>query len=562
LHDSTSPRTSRAATIAQWAVVAVGIGVRLVAWLGRTTMWTDEVALSRNVLERSLSDLLTVPLDYRQAAPKGFLLVQWIVWRTIGSGDAQLRLVAFVAGVASLILMRRVARRLLPDVAAVATLLFFALGQWFVLYSSEAKPYILDVALSLGALSLSLDALDAGYSPASMRRLAAYGFVAVWLSNGVVFTLAGLAIALGVLIWRDRGLIRGIGTLRPIAIAWSVGAAAVVWIAVHNEFPGARLDLYRANASLFAPLPHSVNDALWFWREWRVELATSHGWAVDNSRWTSLYPALGIIGLAGIAWRARREGLLLLAPLAVCMLASMAHQYPYGFRFALYPLALFALGIGESIGRLAALRHVRQVWQAVAAAVCVPVIYAAIVSPRPYAWTMAGAYLAHIREQWQPGDALYVTYGKAMEASYYAPRIGLTENEYVLGPCDFADYRTALRSADRMRGKRRVWVIVDPGVIFPSIEYAYFRAIGLQRDSLAVMPPRSLRPGAATPYDVETAYLFDLSDSTRLARATAESYTPSRIAQRRIDPDNQWVCRGVFSPAVRESDARIRRAGG
>jgi hypothetical protein len=558
LTESPSSRTTQTATVAQWVIVAVGVGLRLVAWLGRSTMWTDEVALSRNVVERSLGDLLAVPLDYHQAAPKGFLLLQWIVWRTLGSGDAQLRLLAFVAGIASLLLFRRVARRLLPDVAAVAALFFFALGQWFVLYSSEAKPYMFDVTLSLGALALTLDVFDAGYSRRRVSILAVFGLVAVWFSYGVLFTIAGLGIALVVLAWRDRGVTGAAAALWPLAVSWSLSAAAVVWISLHGQFPGERLELYRANETLFAPLPRTLNVALWFWREWRAELSAVHGWAVDNTCWTSLYPALGILGLVGIAWRLRRESLLLFMPLAVCMLASMARQYPYGLRFALYPLTLFALGIGESVGRVAEIGRgsVRRIWQAVALALCVPALYAAVAVPPPYPWTMTGAYLARIRARWQPGDVLYTAYGKSMEVSYYAPRMGLNTSEYVLGPCDFRDPRTALRAVDRLRGKRRVWVIVDPGVTFPSIEYAYLRTIGIQRDSLAVTPPRSLRRGAATPYDVETAYLFDLSDVTRLARATADSYRLSPVMRRRVDPDNEWACRGVFSPTVRESAAR------
>jgi hypothetical protein len=547
--------------VAAWCILGVGVALRLIAWTGRSSLWLDEVAIALNVNSRSLWNLLSVPLDFGQAAPKGFLLAQWLITRVLGASDLAYRLLPFVAGVAALFLFRNVARRLLSEPGATVALLFFAVGFWFVDYSADAKPYMVDVALSLLVLRMTFELRDSGYVPARARRLALAGFVSVWLSNGTVITLVGLALALLVVAIRERGVRPAMAALWPIGVAWGAGSAIVAWLALRAQFPGMVSYLHRSNEFLFAPVPRDLDSALWFWRTWRSELAMWHGWAIGDSRWTSLFPALALIGLAGIVWRRRLEGLILLAPIAAFMAASIAGRYPYGSRFALFPLSLLLIGIGEAVDRVAHLATGRLTTLARGAALifCVPPLYFIATYPPPYPWTAVGSYLASIRAQWRRDDVLYVSFGRALEVMYHAPRFGIDQKDVTLGPCNYADPRAALRSVDSLRGRSRVWAIVDPGDAFPWVEYAYLRTIGFQRESLAVQPTGTRRLAPVEPYDIETAYLFDLSDSTRLARATAATYRRSPWLARQVSPALEWQCRGVFAPNVRESDSYTGR---
>ena len=541
---------------AAWLILGVGIALRLVAWTQRSSLWLDEVAMALNVSTRSVWDLLALPLDYGQAAPKGFLLLQWIITHLIGSSALAYRLLPFLAGVAALFVFRNVSRRVLEDTGALVAQLFFALGFWFVFYSADAKPYMLDLTLSLLMLSLAFDFRDSGYARANARQLATSGFVAVWLSNGAVLTLFALALALGFLVVRERGARSAARVLWPIGLVWAVAAFAVVWIELRGQFPGMVDYLHRSNASLFAPLPHSLDDILWFWREWRFEMSMWHGWAMDDSVWTALFPALALIGLGSIAWSRRSASILLLAPIATFMVASMAQRYPYGPRFALFPLSLFVLGLGEAADRITrvAAGRAATISRAAVLLLCVPPLYFVAAYPPPYPWTAVGSYLGRIRAQWLPEDVLYVSFGRALEVLYHAPRFGIDLHRVTFGPCDFSDPRAVLRSIDGLRGRQRVWVIVDPGAAFPPVDYAYLRTIGRQRESLAVQPAGTRRLAPSEPFDIETAYLFDLSDSTRRGRVTAADYRPSPWLARLARPTRQWECRGVFAPFVRESD--------
>ena len=171
---------SRLLTRATWATLALGVTLRVIAYTGRSILWLDEAATARNIVERSLSDLLTVPLDYGQAAPKGFLLLEWIATRLFGTGELAFRLVPFLAGTASVFLFYALARRLLTPVGTLAALLFFSVGYWFIVYASDLHPYALDLALSLGAMVLAIDLHRLAYPRGRVLALAAFGAVAVW----------------------------------------------------------------------------------------------------------------------------------------------------------------------------------------------------------------------------------------------------------------------------------------------------------------------------------------------------------------------------------------------
>jgi hypothetical protein len=307
------------------------------------------------------------------------------------------------------------------------------------------------------------------------------------------------------------------------------------------------------------PVVRSIAAIQWIWNAWRGQLSWWHGWSTSDPRWTSLYVALAILGLVSLVGRRTTDAILVASVVAAFGLISMAKQYPYDPRFLLPSIAMVIVGVGESIGVLADAEGTRSriVLRTLAVLLCVPPIYRVIAFPPPYQSTVVGSYLAQMRARWQPGDVVYVASERAMEVAFSASRFGLGDRDYVLAPCDFGDRRAALHMVDSLRGRRRAWVIAGSGLYFPfSAEYSYLRAIGRQRDSLGVRLPGSVRPTAPEPYDIPTAYLFDLSDSTRLARATADGYTLSPLLRAQSRGADRWSCHGVWSPLVRESTLR------
>ena len=66
---------SRGAGVVQWALLVLGVTLRVRQYLFDRSLWLDECLLALNIIRRSPSALLQ-PLDFHQQAPVGFLLLE------------------------------------------------------------------------------------------------------------------------------------------------------------------------------------------------------------------------------------------------------------------------------------------------------------------------------------------------------------------------------------------------------------------------------------------------------------------------------------------------------
>jgi hypothetical protein len=139
-----------------------------------------------------------------------------------------------------------------------------------------------------------------------------------------------------------------------------------------------------------------------------------------------------------------------------------------------------------------------------------------LVGRPPYLTQEARPVLHEIARRRQPNDAFYA-YCRARHAmEFYGRRAGF--DAWTQGRCHDDDVRGYLREVDALRGQPRLWFFFtqshdDQTLVIRS----YLRTIGHVRDS--VPDPTGAHD------DIETAgFLFDLSDPTRLARSTADSF--------------------------------------
>ena len=109
-------------------LLVAGAALRAAPFVLDRSLWLDEAKLALNVLDRPVPDLLR-PLDYGQAAPAGFLLLEKLAVTALGEGERALRLVPLLAGLASLWLFHALVRRWLSPAGALLGLALFALSQ-------------------------------------------------------------------------------------------------------------------------------------------------------------------------------------------------------------------------------------------------------------------------------------------------------------------------------------------------------------------------------------------------------------------------------------------------
>src|SRR5689334_4129821 len=114
--------------------IAIGIAMRVWQYAANPSIWVDEAAIARNVLDRSLLQLFSA-LDYGQVAPPGFLLGVKFSAIIFGFSEYSLRLVPFVAGITSVFIFFSVARSVLRTTGAYVATLMFSIAVPLVFFS-------------------------------------------------------------------------------------------------------------------------------------------------------------------------------------------------------------------------------------------------------------------------------------------------------------------------------------------------------------------------------------------------------------------------------------------
>lgn len=519
------------------ALVLVGVGLRVWAYLANDNFWLDEILLSRNIVGLPLSQLLTQPLYLDQVAPRGFLLAEKLAVALLGESELALRVVPFLCGIAGLLLFRRLAERLLDGWAVPFAVALGAIGVPFIRYASEVKQYELDATLAILLLLVALDLRDRRLPAARLVLLGLAGFLFSWLSQASVIVMAGIGLAFAVewLLSRDRAVLRVLLIVMPI---WAASALVAVAAGEHSMTPSTR-DFMRSFWSPgFLPLPFDPATALrWLWGS---ALSAFSDPTMLRYPWPALQQAVALIGVAAV-WRRRRDLALLLAgPLVVALGAAAAQQYPFRGRlmFYLLPGLLLAIAAGaEWIRRLAARGH-PAAGTAVMAGLLLAPLMALAAYPPPYKVEPSRAMLAYLQQHRRPGDSIHVFPLARVGMLYYGPRYGIRAGEWRTAICDRLDTRAYLRDVDRYRGTSRLWLLSFAARPYrtarPAVQ-GYLGTIGVKRDSLS-------RPSLQ--FQSVTLELFDLSDSTRLRAATADGYP---VAPMPTDPPPG--CRPWISPS-------------
>jgi len=404
---------ARIATGLLWGSLAAGAILRLARWIHWRALWLDEIYLANSLRNRSLHDLLFKPLDDWQAAPPGFLLLVHAVARLFGTGERPLRLVSLAFGLASLVLMLAVARRVLGAGGAVVAMALFSFVGPLIYYSNELKPYSCDVAVSLAATLATLRWMDRpGFRSAAIA--ATVGAGGIFFSYPAVFVLAGGGIWM---LWKQRQS----GELRSalvICLIWGVVFAADYLIFLRPLTHGEahpHLVHYWAVQDAFMPLSPTYAAS------WIIRCLTSIA-ASPGAMWLD-YPAAALIGLiVGIAVTVRNRGNLplILAPLPLVLAASAIRQYPFADRLALFFVPQYLLLVAAATESLWTNLAGKTAAIAIAALVAIPSASRAVgflVSP-PGREESLPAY-RWVAEQWHPGDIAYLTHFAEPSFRYY-----------------------------------------------------------------------------------------------------------------------------------------------
>ncbi|HET6883184.1 MAG TPA: glycosyltransferase family 39 protein [Pirellulales bacterium] len=335
-----------------WAFVALAIITRGVRFLLRFPLWEDECFLVSNFIDRDFANLLE-PLNYHQVAPLGFLAAELAAVKLLGFNEWSLRLVPFAAGIASVLLFRRLAGQLVEGPAKLIAVATFCASYSGIRYAAEAKPYGVDLVVSLVLLTFAVEWWRKGRT-AWLIVLTACVPLAVLLSYPACFVAGGLSAFMAVvLIVEDR---RGWAAWAAFNAALAASFLLMLRVAAKGQAEaelGWMQDYWKDHLpSLAAP-----GQLLWWLLTTHTGdlLAIPIGGGRGASAISFLLVACGVAALV----RTRRYTLLtlLLMPAALNLTAALMGRFPYGghVKFSQYLAPAICLLIGVGGGELVAM---------------------------------------------------------------------------------------------------------------------------------------------------------------------------------------------------------------
>lgn len=431
----------------------VGAILRLRGYFSGRSLWADEAMLALNIVNRNFAELFK-PLEYDQGAPLGFLLVEKFFNTLFGRQELVLRFFPLLAGLASLAFFYLLIRKTLQGTGFFLALALFAVNPQLIYYTSEAKQYIVDVAVALGLFLLAIPIFQNQFSKKNFSLLAVAGILALWFSHPALFALAGIGVALVIQFLRTRDY-KNLRTSFGVGLLWLANLTLLYFLNLRNL---------------------SQNEYLAdYWAEGFISLSpwSDLGWMRDiiNYQFDIQFIPLLALVLILIGWFALfREWKSLAITFVFTTLfaftASALHLYPINGRLSLFLIPLGILLLGKAIEFL---QQTLSSNKFVSIGITILLSGYLLISPLITSFQnfISPKYYEHIRptmqvlaDSWKDGDALFVTAWAEPAFRFYAPFYGLEGVEYVTSRIeDYPDGEKLKSRISPLVGEKRVWVL-------------------------------------------------------------------------------------------------------
>jgi hypothetical protein len=480
-----------------WGFVILGIVLRLRQYLFDRSLWLDECLLALNIIRRSTMQFLK-PLDNGQAAPFGFLLLEKTAVRSLGTGEMALRLVPFLCGVASIFLFVAVARRFVESAAVPIAVGLFSLCGPLIYYSSEVKPYSTDVAVVLVLYLLAGSLYRDQIGIAQLIVVSVFGACAFWFSYPAVFVSGGLGLGALWVSVKSNDRRAALKLIMPFTI-WACSILTYGLISLRRVSQNQELREYWQNAFMPFP-PASLSDVRWFLDSFFNIFSNPVGLTL-----TGIAAAAAILGARKL--RADHSGrfLLLVIPIALALLASALHVYPFQGRLLLFIVPAVILLIAVGLDRIQ--KQTSGVFPLLGPILLgLLFLHPVLVSARdflgPRGVEESRPIVEYIEKHRSVGDLLYAYYPTRFLLDYYHQRRLLGPMEQINGVESRDNWRGYREDLDRLRGQKRVWVLFshvwrNSGGDEQRVLLDHLNGIGTRLDDVQAV-------GAS-------AYLYDLS---------------------------------------------------
>lgn len=149
-------------------------------------LWLDEAWVANSVLAPSISEMLYYDKWVQTTPPLLLLLIRTAI-AFLGTKEVTLRLVPWLAGLLSVLMVALVLRRSFRFPLALLGITFFATNYWALKYAQQVKQFSTDLLVSCLFLTVIWIMLESGRNRRLYWTLAGLGTIGIFLSYDAVF---------------------------------------------------------------------------------------------------------------------------------------------------------------------------------------------------------------------------------------------------------------------------------------------------------------------------------------------------------------------------------------
>ncbi len=449
---------SRLFQVEIYVIIGMGIILRAAKYLPGWSMRGDELAVTINLINRSITSLVTKPLDLEQAAPMGFLVLEKILITFFGRSEYVLRLIPFLAGVASLLLMQRLLARTIGKYGNLFAITAFAFGNYLIYYSAELKQYSTDVLINIILISLFYSHTNKETTPRDLLVLGAVGFFALFFSHPALFVLIAIGMTLIVHHRNDR---KQLVWVVLIGAVWAMTFLAIYLILLRYQTTSTYLIQFWGDLLSYMPIP-PWRDLSWFLKAFDglyfVVAGLSSGSAV-------VIP-ISILGIwAFFKQKQWQLALLIIVTVGLNMLASGFQKFPFHGRLILYLLPMIFILLGKGLDILLSIAHNRIVTNILFVGMLVLLLRPAISTTTSYLFTYSylnddmKPVLSFMEKRVQKDDTVYLYHYTTRSFLYYAPMYHLENLSVIEGEDNFKNAKGYQKEISSFPKGQRIWFV-------------------------------------------------------------------------------------------------------
>ncbi|MGY2134038.1 hypothetical protein ACW9KT_17540 [Hymenobacter sp. HD11105] len=465
------------------AVIVLGILFRLFHFFHNRSLFIDELYLDVNIIKMTFWELATLPFEYEQKAPIGYLWAAKLFVILFGKGEKALRSFSLICGISSLFLFIPVARFYLKSWGVVLAVGILSLGWTFIYHSVEAKQYSTELFATILALFLYIryhKATDA----VSLVKWGILGGGLLWFSFSLIFILAGVAGAISLNALFTKQWKRLLVYMLPFSL-WAISFCIIYYLFISKyQQSGWLIDFFKKIYDGFMPLPPtSLSDVAWFIRtpysmlhhplglllNLDGDIATSNARYVLKLGWLSVF--FIALGMFTLLKENKVRLFILFLPIIITFLASGFKFYPVYGRFVLFltPLIIIFLAVG--------VERISIYFYNTRAIYCLTGVFLSIVAINSIRQVITPSLLSgateretilYVNDNFEEGDAVYIFWNMRHAYGYYKEAYKLkyiaTQASYVKNISTSAeDYiKNLSQDFENFRGKKRLWFVYDP----------------------------------------------------------------------------------------------------